>query len=222
MDVHERPAPLQPAEEVDLYCLECGYNLRGLAGDPRRCPECFFMNPVGDLLIPALSIQAQLKRMESPPAYSFALLLMATGGLLVPLIAPAGAGPLSMPCALMLLAPVLLWLLAVWRFAVSCQNQPGWAAALLRYYIFGGIMFAGSAACIGVFIAGVGFGLQSRVGNYQLSIGVGILLIVAGFVLVRFVRWSYRQARLGMEPLQRALAVRLARDMLRRQMTRSR
>src|SRR3989442_10695322 len=30
--------PAKP-EDIDLYCLECGYNLRGLSGDPRRCPE---------------------------------------------------------------------------------------------------------------------------------------------------------------------------------------
>lgn len=28
-------------EDIDLYCLQCGYNLRGQSGDPRRCPECF-------------------------------------------------------------------------------------------------------------------------------------------------------------------------------------
>ena len=26
--------------DIDLYCLNCGYNLRGLPGDPIRCPEC--------------------------------------------------------------------------------------------------------------------------------------------------------------------------------------
>lgn len=33
---------LDPTSEIDfdLFCLTCGYNLRGLRGDPVRCPEC--------------------------------------------------------------------------------------------------------------------------------------------------------------------------------------
>ncbi|MHC4235736.1 MAG: hypothetical protein ACYSUQ_11520, partial [Planctomycetota bacterium] len=40
------------AAQEDLYCLECGYNLRGIAGDPRRCPECWYANSVADMRIP--------------------------------------------------------------------------------------------------------------------------------------------------------------------------
>ena len=29
----------EPIDE-DLYCLSCGYNVRGLTGNPIRCPEC--------------------------------------------------------------------------------------------------------------------------------------------------------------------------------------
>jgi uncharacterized protein YxjI len=29
-----------PDQDVDRFCLRCAYNLRGLAGDPVRCPEC--------------------------------------------------------------------------------------------------------------------------------------------------------------------------------------
>ena len=43
-----RPGSPSPPEDLDLYCLECGYNLRGHSGDPRRCPECFHLNSVGD------------------------------------------------------------------------------------------------------------------------------------------------------------------------------
>ncbi|MHC4443198.1 MAG: hypothetical protein ACYTF1_09325 [Planctomycetota bacterium] len=53
--------------DIDLYCLQCGYNLRGHTGDPRRCPECGSLNPVGDLVLPAPLIKAQLRRMETAP-----------------------------------------------------------------------------------------------------------------------------------------------------------
>jgi hypothetical protein len=54
--------------DIDLYCLKCGYNLRGLSGDPRRCPECGAMNPVGEMEVPAEMIRAQLRAMETGPA----------------------------------------------------------------------------------------------------------------------------------------------------------
>ena len=52
-----------PALDRDLYCLTCGYNLRGLSGDPVRCPECGNLNPIGDVEIPAEIITKQLRRM---------------------------------------------------------------------------------------------------------------------------------------------------------------
>src|SRR5436190_17701296 len=36
------------------HCLHCGYNLRGLAGDPVRCPECFHNNPRNQIIGPAV------------------------------------------------------------------------------------------------------------------------------------------------------------------------
>ena len=45
----EPTSPAVSRDDRDLYCLQCGYNLRGLSGDPRRCPECGHMNPLGDI-----------------------------------------------------------------------------------------------------------------------------------------------------------------------------
>jgi hypothetical protein len=56
----------------DLYCLKCGYNLRGLSGDPVRCPECGYDNPIADVEIPADLIAAQLKKMEPGVAVTIA------------------------------------------------------------------------------------------------------------------------------------------------------
>ena len=52
--------PGQVPADLDLFCLGCGYNLRGLCGDPRCCPECGTNNRVSDLTIPSHVIAKQL------------------------------------------------------------------------------------------------------------------------------------------------------------------
>lgn len=50
-----------PVIETDALCRRCDYNLRGLAGDPVRCPECGQVNSLADLLdivTPARRIRA--------------------------------------------------------------------------------------------------------------------------------------------------------------------
>jgi hypothetical protein len=41
--------PSRPMD-FDARCLRCSYRLRGLAGDPIRCPECFLANSRAELL----------------------------------------------------------------------------------------------------------------------------------------------------------------------------
>ena len=54
----------------NLYCFGCGYNLRGLSGDPRRCPECAKLNAMVDLEVPAEMINRTLRRIQTGPALS--------------------------------------------------------------------------------------------------------------------------------------------------------
>jgi hypothetical protein len=65
-------SPLDPirtdasgAIDQDLYCLTCGYNLRGLSGDPLRCPECGNPNDLGTAAIPAEMIRRAMRGMET-------------------------------------------------------------------------------------------------------------------------------------------------------------
>lgn len=64
------PIPLKP-DDIDIHCLNRGYNPRGLSGDPRRCPECFCMNLMSDSIVPVELISARLCQMESSPATWF-------------------------------------------------------------------------------------------------------------------------------------------------------
>ncbi len=51
----------------DAFCPQCGYNLRGLPGDPIRCPECGEASSLEGLAVPAPLIRAALRGMEHAP-----------------------------------------------------------------------------------------------------------------------------------------------------------
>ena len=57
--ITRRLPPLAPdgAIAADVFCLNCGYNLRGLTGDPVRCPECGHSNPLAEAVLPAWAIR---------------------------------------------------------------------------------------------------------------------------------------------------------------------
>src|SRR5262245_5051728 len=139
MDTTSNPPPL----DRDLFCVHCGYNLRGLSGDPVRCPECGFHNAVAIMEVPAAEITGQLKRMESAPAYSFALLLVLLAGFALQPVA-LGVFRAIMPCAIVLFAGLILFPYALYRARQSCRAQPGWLLAMLAYYLFGALMMIGA------------------------------------------------------------------------------
>src|SRR5262249_22782403 len=84
VDEFPRSYSRSTSSEIDLYCLACGYNLRGLSGDPRRCPECGHLNPVGDLMVPASEIAKQLTAMETIPVVCVSAIVVILGCVAVP------------------------------------------------------------------------------------------------------------------------------------------
>lgn len=84
----------------DVFCLQCGYNLRGLSGDPIRCPECGYNNDLGVASIPADLIRTTLHQMETYPTWcvvmsmglAFMVIPAATGNPAAMLLAAIGAG----------------------------------------------------------------------------------------------------------------------------------
>jgi hypothetical protein len=71
-------SPQSPID-FDARCVRCGYRLRGLSGDPVRCPECFFENPRAELLRRHSDV-ARLNRLRGAgDAFLLALLAFAAG-----------------------------------------------------------------------------------------------------------------------------------------------
>lgn len=183
--------------DEDLYCIECGYNLRGLSGDPRRCPECGYDNPLNELIIPARIIRRQMIRLESAPTFAFAATLMlALGGLLLILG--------STPCAIVLFAVGAILLPAtIQQFGRNSRWRPGWVGVLGSFYLAGVGMFAPIPAGV---LAAILF-----------SANLPPVLVAPGVILLLFlsVAWPlYARAKRQLAELQRVTAVELAKEEL--------
>ncbi len=222
--------PIARANVVDLYCLECGYNLRGLSGDPRRCPECFHMNPVSVIEVPAKAIARQLKGMETAPATCLGAILFLSG-LLLFLLGPWIAGSKLYWSATEFISVVKFWAMIaflIWGFGAvkfrrSCLAKPGWRRALLKYHLYGLTMLGFTIGVIGtmawLFVVARGGLFEVTRGKSDVIIFVsGILAAVVVWMIVRGVIWAYRRAKADMESLQREVAVTLAREQIRRKM----
>jgi predicted membrane protein len=202
------PDPTDPrliAGEVDFYCAACGYNLRGLAGDPKRCPECGHLNPIELLIIPAEAIQLAMRRLETAPTMAFVGLLMLAGAALLLLVSGAASSALGVFGALCLFAGVS-------AFAHECQYRRGWVGALLRY--------SGCATLILI----VGFGIPvsllwlahstlnlSAWGDLACVMWLALLLL-GGSLSALPIRVLYRTAQATIRELQREAAVQMARE----------
>jgi hypothetical protein len=214
-----QPGSPSPPQDLDLYCLECGYNLRGLSGDPRRCPECFHLNPVGDAELSAEVISRQLRRMETAPALCVGSFVVGAA-MAVPTIATileARNANTSFCCGGTLLVPAIVWLGGISEFATSCMGKPGWFRVLMRYHFYGVTM----AAIVVAAVAGIALPLFYNVrSDWQFLLIVTILIFAIVLSVPPVSRWAHRRAREGLEPLQREVAVKLARDRIRRQLRR--
>jgi hypothetical protein len=215
--------------EIDLYCLECGYNLRGLSGDPVRCPECAFLNPIGDVEIPAPIISKQLRRMETAPAASVLgfLFLLPLLGLWAAIIDDGvWLDADAIVCVgVPTFGSLLTWIVGAYRFRSSCLGRPGWLATLLRYQLIAlllvaviGIVF-GCAACV-VKLSSGPVAAYDRLAAYALGGLAAFLLVLA--VILRGLRPVHRWLKAPMEQLQRQVAVRLARDRIRQELRHAR
>lgn len=230
-DDQRRPPTTDPAArhpiEIDLYCLECGYNLRGLFGDPARCPECGFLNPIGDVEIPAPLISRELRRLETAPAIAagaLALLAFLTIAMLPALSDAAFVPELACPAALMLLS-VLTWVIAASRFRASCRGQPGWVGVFARYQLVALLLVI---LVSGVFL-GVALLVRARTGpqfTERAQNAYCLAMVPVCAAVLSAIRWGLKPIhpwlKGPMEQLQRGVAAEIARQRSRKQLSRRR
>ncbi len=209
--------------DVDLYCLHCGYNLRGLSGDPRRCPECGQLSSLSELTLPAEMITRQLQRMESAPTGCVALALLMLVALLTSLLVLVELGlsatgfVASLFCLVMTGPLVALWRVSVDRFRSACMGKPGWSEVLFEYHLHGlGVCLI----LIFSFAPLLFFGMRHHASS-PWPIRISEIVLFAGCASV--VAWApgiRRRCKAKMDILQREVAVKIAGEHLRERLSR--
>ena len=202
---------------MDLYCMRCGYNLRGLSGDPMRCPECGEDNVLRDLLLPADRIAKQLKKLETAPTHCFGAVLAASIGFAIVVSELDDLVSLGRTAAIwgpFLIYALIAFPLGVRRFAASCLHQPGWGWALFRFNLFAVAIFALGFGAIPFSFALPASLLGRRpftgtIPQVAEIFGAVICFILVWVVAVVGIRWCYRRARGCINPLQRQVAVQM-------------
>lgn len=211
-DAEDRKAADSAAPlDIDLYCLNCGYNLRGLPGDPIRCPECFHINSHEDLLCPPREVQRRVRKM-----HRCADLCVLVGFLVVVSLVGAGAtGHIGCP-VFAVLALALPWGICVTEFKNACLAEPGWQRTLLWLHLHGLLVLAASALLFFLLLlvgrALVGVDVLAVFEHPWSWVGVAVLAVVAAFAVAgrRYGRRADELERLARE------AVRFEQEELRR------
>jgi len=203
----ESDAPL----DIDLYCLNCGYNLRGLPGDPVRCPECFHENARADLLCPPDEVQRRVRRMHRYADFCVVISFLFVASLIG---AAAAREPACLVCGI--LALPMAWGICVTHFKNACLSEPGWSRTLLRINAYGLAWVVSSAVFLSLIGLATWFLLGSKLPPLFMRAWVWVLVAVLA-ITVGFVLAGRRYGRLvdELERLARA-GVRFEQDELRR------
>lgn len=185
----------------DVFCLQCGYNLRGLSGDPIRCPECGYNNDLGVASIPADLIRTTLHQMETYPTWC---VVMSLG--LAFMVIPAATGN---PAALLLAGIGAASCLYGWKNCYRAATHIYPDAWFLRRLLLAFHLI--SATCILPFV------LPPFVFRSFLPARPGVILL---FLLISLLTcWTvgivwYGRVRRQLATTQRETAVRIARSCL--------
>ena len=217
----QRPAQLiastpDGAIDEDLYCMTCGYNLRGLSGDPVRCPECGGRNSLGVVAVPAAYIRSALRHMETAPTLDVALALGAAACVLLAVLLP---WPELFYPIVPGVALVVMWWATFQYTKRSFAAQAGWGRIVLDFHI----------AAVLIDLPVVSLAVVVYVGHPQTGSGpswpgpswslyVFVALAVASFLAIPWGLRIYRAARRRLTTMQHEAAVRIAREVIHRQL----
>lgn len=192
----------------DIYCIECGYNLRGLRGPTIRCPECGADNPIEIAAIPAPFIKEALRHMESAPTGCVAMSLLTCVGLAIALGALLASDLKALVCPVVLLVIAMFGWPACYASAREVyENKPGWRIIVRDLHLVAALflpMVASGAALVA--------SCHARYGRVQplwaAAFALSIPLLIISLKL-------YRRTRRMIATMQRDAAVRMASDRLR-------
>ena len=188
----------------NIYCLQCGYNLRGLSGDPVRCPECGEKNSLGSAAIPARHIEKALQNMETTPTWCVAFSLLA--GLFLTLAYLRISSESVRNCLTGGAVSVLLWWWLHRKTKSEFNGQPGWWRILISFQVAAAFSVAETLAVGNVSYTIVKSGLGA-LGIYMVLPFIGIPLLIWGWQI-------YQRARAELRSMQRDTAVRIAKGMI--------
>ncbi len=188
--------PTRPLEH-DVHCAECGYNLRGLSGDPVRCPECGDGMPASEVVERLQRIEdrrreAILRRVEFGPALCAFSLAAALVFHAIYRLDPSFFRPvLHVPIATF----VGIWLIGFTLYSGRYHGLRHWGTAFLRYEFFGGVAAGMTYAALSALL-----GLS---GLIQLGPCCGAMLLapVAGVILLVPIAWIVEKARDQLAPI---------------------
>lgn len=186
--------------DEDVYCLGCGYNLRGLSGDPVTCPECGKPNPTGDLIIPAAAITLALRRMETAPTTCVGMSILALFSLFVAVICILNGMSLIVPIVF-IVGSTALGITALRHMRIQFGARPGWLRVLFDFHLVTAIVLICAWLTLGSLLVSA------------LVIGLIMCLLgVAGIILASSI---YGASRRRLAFIQREAAVRMAKEILR-------
>lgn len=186
------PPRLTPA---GVHCLACGYDLRGLPGDPARCPECGEFTSAAEFFVRFRFRQREVQRLVSRS-------LACSGALLLALMCAAAlwwtplAGTLGLACA----AGAWAWGIAGLRRGVG--RAPRWlvVCGVHQALFVAAVLLAVLLSVLGVAVAANVHGAASRlpaIARWGVEIfagGVATLAIIGSFGLALglAIRWQER------------------------------
>ncbi|HOB74872.1 MAG TPA: hypothetical protein PKG54_10125 [Phycisphaerae bacterium] len=183
---------------------------------------------MGDLELPAEIISAQLHRMETAPAVCVGMVLCAIPLLILIVFTMAmerGFDSGVFVCmGVPMVVAMMIWAISMERFRASCLGKPGWSDALRRYHLYG----LGLSALVAGLLLSPWFlhelEILGRLPAERILRPVITGLSFAGVAVVIGLIGPrvHRRLKEILTPLQREVAVTLARDVLRRKLRSSR